>query len=138
MGSLKVFEKFTEDHPDRRREPDDVIRRNRELALSENGFEMRRHADVTLRLQQISTMLIREGNNGSLYEHVLDDAVDLMSADLGSMQLFHPERGELLVLHTDAEVLQQAAGSAVLAAAASILESIACNLRDAVRRSSLQ
>jgi hypothetical protein len=96
---------------------------------------MRRHADVTLRLQRISTLLIREGNNGSLYEHVLDDAVDLMSADLGSMQLFHPERGELLVLHTDAEVLQQAAGSAVLAAAASILESIARNLRDAMRRS---
>jgi PAS domain S-box-containing protein len=98
MGSLKVFEKFTEDHPDRRREPDDVIRRNRELALSEDDFEMRRHADVTLRLQCISTMLIHEGNNGSLYEHVLDAAIDLMSADMGSMQVFHPERGELRLL----------------------------------------
>jgi PAS domain S-box-containing protein len=74
------------------------MRRNRELALSEDDFDMQRHADVTLRLQRISTLLIREGNNGLLYEQVLDAAVDLMSADLGSMQLFHPERGELQLL----------------------------------------
>jgi PAS domain S-box-containing protein len=73
------------------------------LALFEDDFEMRRQplapdADVTLRLQRVSTLLIREGSNGALYEHVLDAAIDLMSADIGSMQLFHPERGELKLL----------------------------------------
>jgi PAS domain S-box-containing protein len=68
------------------------------LALFKDDFEMRRHAEATLRLQRISTLLIREGNNGSLYEHVLDAAIDLMSADMGSMQVFHPERGELRLL----------------------------------------
>ena len=73
------------------------------MALFEDDFEMRRHAlapdaDATLRLQQISTLLIGEGHNGSLYEHVLDAAIELMSADMGSMQVFHPERSELRLL----------------------------------------
>jgi PAS domain S-box-containing protein len=74
------------------------MRRNRALASFEDDFEMRRHADATLRLQRISTLLIREGNNGALYDHVLDAAIELMSADMGSMQVFHPERGELRLL----------------------------------------
>ena len=99
-GSLKVFEKFTGDNPDRRQEPDDILRRSRELALFEDDFEMRRQplapdADATLRLQRISTLLIGEGTNGALYEHVLDAAIDLMSADMGSMQTLDHERGEL-------------------------------------------
>src|SRR5215470_679788 len=56
------------------------------------------HGDTTLRLQQISTLLIREGNNGALYGHVLDAAIALMSSDMGSMQIFHSERGELRLL----------------------------------------
>jgi PAS domain S-box-containing protein len=74
------------------------MRRNRELALFEDDFETRRHADVTLRLQRISTLLICEGSNGALYEHVLDAAIDLMSADMGCIQVFHQERGELRLL----------------------------------------
>jgi PAS domain S-box-containing protein len=74
------------------------MRRNRQLALFEDDFEMRRHADVTLRLQQISTMLIREGSSGAIYHHVLDAAIELMSADMGSMQVFHHERSELRLL----------------------------------------
>jgi PAS domain S-box-containing protein len=79
------------------------MRRNRALALFEDDLEMRRRpsapdADATLRLQRISTLLIREGSNDALYEHVLDAAIDLMSADIGSMQLFDPERGELKLL----------------------------------------
>ena len=73
------------------------------MALFEDDFEMRREAltpdaDAALRLQQISTLLIREGSNGALYGHVLDAAIYLMSADMGSMQVFHPERGELRLL----------------------------------------
>jgi PAS domain S-box-containing protein len=68
------------------------------LASFEDDFEMRRHADATQRLQRISTLLIREGSNGALYERVLDAAVDLMSADMGSMQVFRSERGDLRLL----------------------------------------
>jgi PAS domain S-box-containing protein len=74
------------------------------LALLEGDFEIQRQAlardaETMLRLQQISNLLIREGNNnGALYKHVLDAAIDLMSADKGSMQVFHPERDELRLL----------------------------------------
>ena len=79
------------------------MRRNRALALFEDDFEMRRQrvapdVDATLRLQQISTMLISEGSNGAIYHHVLDAAIELMSADMGSMQVFDQERGELRLL----------------------------------------
>jgi diguanylate cyclase (GGDEF)-like protein/PAS domain S-box-containing protein len=54
--------------------------------------------DDSLRLQEISTLLIQEGNLGALYHRVLDAAIDLMSADFGSMQKFYPEREELRLL----------------------------------------
>jgi hypothetical protein len=93
------------------------MRRNRELALFEDDFEMRRQplapdADPTLRLQRISTLLIREGSNGALYEHVLDAAIDLMSADMGCIQVFHQERGELrLLLREDLTLNQRLTGN---------------------------
>src|SRR5262249_50055416 len=55
-------------------------------------------AGHSLRLQEISTMLIQEGNLADLYDRVLDAAIELMSADMGSMQTFHPEQGELRLL----------------------------------------
>jgi PAS domain S-box-containing protein len=54
--------------------------------------------DESLQLQEISTLLIQEGNLASLYERVLDAAVGLMSADMGSMQTFNPGQGELRLL----------------------------------------
>ena len=54
--------------------------------------------DEFLRLQEISTLLIQEGNLGALYERVLDAAIGLMSADMGSMQTFYSEEGELRLL----------------------------------------
>jgi diguanylate cyclase (GGDEF)-like protein/PAS domain S-box-containing protein len=54
--------------------------------------------DDSLRLQEISTLLIQEGNLDSLYDRVLSAAIELMSADMGSMQTFHPEQGELRLL----------------------------------------
>ena len=76
---------------------------NRELAQVQPNFQVRRHGlvpevDATLRLQQISSLLIREGSNGALYKHVLEAAIELMSADMGSMQVFRSERGELQLL----------------------------------------
>src|SRR5262245_28713328 len=55
-------------------------------------------ADDSVRLQEISTLLIQEGNLDALYGRVLDAAISLMSADMGSMQTFRPERGELRLL----------------------------------------
>ena len=54
--------------------------------------------DEALRLHQISTLLIQERDPHSLYLRILDAAVDLLSSDMGSMQVFHPERNELRLL----------------------------------------
>jgi PAS domain S-box-containing protein len=70
--------------------------------LSEPCHERATDADAgtdhALRLHQISTMLIQEGNLSALYDRVLDAAIALMSADMGSMQTFHPEQNELRLL----------------------------------------
>jgi PAS domain S-box-containing protein len=54
--------------------------------------------DGFLRLQEISTLLIQEGNLESLYRRVLDAAVNLMSGDMGSLQRLYPEQRELRLL----------------------------------------
>jgi len=43
-------------------------------------------------------MLIQEGNLAALYDRVLDAAIALMSADMASMQTFHPKQHELRLL----------------------------------------
>ena len=60
--------------------------------------ELNGKVDASLRLQEISTLLIQEGNLDALYERVLDAAVYLMHADVGSMQKYDPERDELRLL----------------------------------------
>src|SRR5215831_16260865 len=55
-------------------------------------------ADRSLRLQEISTLLIQEGNLDALFDRVLDAAIGVMSSDMGSMQTFHPEQNELRLL----------------------------------------
>jgi len=55
-------------------------------------------ANRSRRLQEISTLLIQEGNLDGLYERVLEAAIGLMSSDMGSMQTFHPEQNELRLL----------------------------------------
>src|SRR6516164_6434430 len=52
----------------------------------------------TLPLHEISTALIQQGNLHSLYDRVLGAAIELVTADMGSMQTFHPEQGELRLL----------------------------------------
>jgi PAS domain S-box-containing protein len=51
--------------------------------------------DDALRLREISTLLIQEGNLDILYSRILDAAIGLMAADMASMQTFHPEQKEL-------------------------------------------
>src|SRR5262245_54572260 len=55
-------------------------------------------ANRSRRLQEISTLLIQEGNLDALYERVVEAAIGVMSSDMGSMQTFHPERNELRLL----------------------------------------
>lgn len=54
--------------------------------------------DEMLRLQQLSTLLIQESELDSLYNRILDAAVELMASDMASMQEFQPERNELRLL----------------------------------------
>src|SRR5262245_10289186 len=70
-------------------------------SLGENLHERARAdagADASLRLQEISILLIQEGNLDALYERVLDAAISLMLADMGSMQKYDPERDQLRLL----------------------------------------
>src|SRR6476659_8911776 len=60
--------------------------------------ELNGKVDASLRLQEISTLLIQEGNLDALYERVLDAAVYLMAADVGSMQQYDPKQDQLLLL----------------------------------------
>ena len=60
--------------------------------------QLSRQIDASLGLQEISTLLIQEGNLEALYERVLDAAISLMSADFGTMQKYYPEQGELQLL----------------------------------------
>ena len=52
----------------------------------------------TARLQQISTLLIREGDVDALYRRVLDAATDLMGSGMASLQMLDHDRGELRLL----------------------------------------
>src|SRR6188768_1604719 len=60
--------------------------------------ELNGQVDVSLRLQEISTLLIQEGDLHALYERVLDAALCLMVADVGSMQQYDPEQDQLRLL----------------------------------------
>src|SRR5215813_10037623 len=66
-------------------------------------------ANRSRRLQEISTLLIQEGNLDGLYERVLEAAIGLMSADMGCMQKYNPELGELLLLAAEGEFHPEAA-----------------------------
>ncbi|MGL5192650.1 MAG: ATP-binding protein [Chroococcales cyanobacterium] len=49
-------------------------------------------------LQQLSAKLLTEGDIQVLYDEILTTAIALMQADMGSLQLFDPERQELRLL----------------------------------------
>lgn len=53
---------------------------------------------ATQQLHRISTQLIQENEAEALHEKVVDAAMAIMRSEFASMQLFHPERGELRLL----------------------------------------
>jgi PAS domain S-box-containing protein len=75
-----------------------IERMGAEEALRASKEHLAAELDVTRRLQVISTQLIHENDTQSLYEKILDAAVAIMRSDFASMQMFHPERGELQLL----------------------------------------
>src|SRR5215468_7820321 len=76
---------FTAAISDQRRKPDSQMRDGAAAGQrkldgdSDNVIELR-HAR---RLQEISTLLIQEGNIDALYDRLLDAVISLMSADMG-------------------------------------------------------
>ena len=54
--------------------------------------------EAAQRLQQLATQLITAQGAQALYEQVIDTAQFLVHADLASIQMFHPDRGELQLL----------------------------------------
>jgi PAS domain S-box-containing protein len=78
-------------------------------AVGESQGDFTAAADNSLQLQEISTLLIQEGNLDALYTRVLEAAISLMSADMGTMQKYNPERGDLLLLAAKGEFHPEAA-----------------------------
>jgi PAS domain S-box-containing protein len=54
--------------------------------------------DDVRRLQEISSLLIRESDIEALYDGILDAAIGLMRSDMGTIQIFEPETDELRLL----------------------------------------
>ncbi len=75
-----------------------IERMRAEEALHESKERLAAELDATRQLQNISTQLIHENDTQALYEKILDAAVVIMRSDFASMQMFHPERGELELL----------------------------------------
>jgi PAS domain S-box-containing protein len=69
-----------------------------EKALSETEARLESELVAAQQLQQISSQLILASDVEVLYQEILDAAVAVMRSDFASMQMFHPERGELELL----------------------------------------
>lgn len=72
--------------------------------FAENAFQLLREERLTnelaatTQLQQISSELLGERQVEGLYEKIVDAAASIMHSDFASIQMHHPERGELSLL----------------------------------------
>lgn len=73
-------------------------RRKTEEALRASEENMSKDLADTKMLQSISSQLINEHDLSLIYEQLLDAATTIMHADMGDIQLFIPEKNELLLL----------------------------------------
>jgi len=77
----------------------DITERKRaEEKLRESETRLAAELADTGALQKISGEMIQEENVDALYEKILDASVAVMHSDMGSMQMFYPERGDLRLL----------------------------------------
>jgi PAS domain S-box-containing protein len=74
------------------------MERDEPIVSTQKSSEVSLALAIALQLQKISTSLIRGGNSDALYEDILQAAVGLMAADMGSIQVFLPDRQELRLL----------------------------------------
>ena len=81
-----------------RQAADLIEQRQIEEALRSSQEKLALELSDTKHLQRISSQLIQEDNINRLYEQILDAAIAIMHSDMGSMQMFFPERNELLLL----------------------------------------
>ena len=68
------------------------------LRLHEISTLLIQQGNLDEQLHEISTLLIQEGNLDALYHRILKAATVVMSSDMASMQLLHPERNQLQLL----------------------------------------
>jgi two-component system CheB/CheR fusion protein len=73
-------------------------RKAAEDAVRESEAKLANELADTKQLQKISSQLIQEDNADTLYEQILDAARSVMRSEMGSLQMFLPERGELYLL----------------------------------------
>ncbi|MGG6293349.1 PAS domain S-box protein [Leptolyngbya sp. AN02str] len=71
-----------------------------EAALRDSEARLSLELADAKRLQHISTQLMQEDDVNQLYEQILDAAIALMHADMGSLQSLDPERGALHLMHS--------------------------------------
>ncbi len=77
----------------------DVTEQKRaEVALRVSEARSARELEDAKRLQEISSQLINEEDVEALYGQILGAAIDLMRADMGSLQVLDPERQELRLI----------------------------------------
>lgn len=95
-GFSESLEDFTTANSEQQRKFDERLRKLGAIP-GESGKNVDRPGDI-LRLHDISTLLIEDGNLDTFYNHILDAAVSLMSSDMASMQLLDPERNQLRLL----------------------------------------
>jgi PAS domain S-box-containing protein len=95
-GFTESLEDFTTAYSQQRRRVDGRLQQS-----SAPVAEVRKNPegpDDIVQLHEISTLLIQEDNLESLYNRILDAAMNLMSSDMASMQLLDPERNQLRLL----------------------------------------
>ena len=73
-------------------------RKRSEQAVRESREQLAAELSGTQRLQETSTHLIHGGEIEGLYQQILAAAIAIMRSDMGSLQMFHPDRGELQLL----------------------------------------
>jgi PAS domain S-box-containing protein len=95
-GFTESLEDFTTANAKQRRAFDERLKKS-SAPVDEVHKNLDGSGDI-LQLHEISTLLIQEGNLDSLYNRILDAAINLMSSDMASMQLLDPESSQLRLL----------------------------------------
>lgn len=68
------------------------------MELREREAELATEVSALRKLQEVSTLLLRDDTADAIFDHILTAAVDLMSADCASIQMLDPESGTLRLL----------------------------------------